>query len=131
MNDKIILKEYPMVRFFFPRMAVAIFLIFILTTPALAHKVNIIAYAEDGFIHTESSFGTHHPVITGIVEVRDAVSNDLILTGTTDNKGKWSFPITKKLFKMNSDLNLIIKAGEGHQGKVHMPATQYRAAILY
>ncbi|HBR07188.1 MAG TPA: cobalamin biosynthesis protein CbiL [Desulfovibrio sp.] len=110
------------------RAALAALLVLALAAPALAHKVNIFAFAEAGVIHTESSFGGKRPVTRGTVEVHDAGSNELLLSGTTDDEGKWSFPIPEGFRTKKPDLLLIIKAGEGHQGQWQVPAADYLEA---
>lgn len=111
-----------------PRAALAALLVLVLAAPALAHKVNIFAFVEAGVIHTESSFGGKRPVTQGTVEVRDAGSNELLLTGATDGEGKWSFPVPQNLREKKPDLLLVIKAGEGHQGQWRVPAADYLEA---
>ena len=79
--------------------------------PALAHKVNLFAYSEDGKVFTESYFPDGIKVKGGTVEVYDA-KGDKILTGKTNNKGLFSFPFVKK-----EDLTIIINATMGHRNK--------------
>lgn len=110
------------------RAAQAAFLVLVLAAPALAHKVNIFAFVEAGVVHTESSFGGKRPVSQGTVEVRDAGSNALLLTGATDDQGRWSFPLPQNLRDKKPDLLLVIKAGEGHQGQWLLPAADYLEA---
>ncbi|MCM0754929.1 cobalamin biosynthesis protein CbiL [Desulfovibrio aminophilus] len=107
------------------RLALAALLVLFAALPALAHKVNIFAYAENGSIHTESSFGGKRAVNQGIVEVRDTAGGELLLSGTTDDDGKWSFPIPAQFREKRPGLTLVIKAGEGHQGQWEMKPEDY------
>ncbi|WP_449243123.1 cobalamin biosynthesis protein CbiL [Desulfovibrio sp.] len=107
------------------RLALAALLVLFAALPALAHKVNIFAYAENGSIHTESSFGGKRAVNQGIVEVRDTAGGELLLSGTTDDDGKWSFPIPARFREKRPGLTLVIKAGEGHQGQWEMKPEDY------
>ena len=54
---------------------------------ALAHKVNLFAYAENGMVHTESYFSDGKKAMDSTVEVFDAKSNELLLSGKTDKNG--------------------------------------------
>lgn len=107
------------------QLALAALLVLFAALPALAHKVNIFAYAENGSIHTESSFGGKRAVNQGTVEVRDTASGEILLSGTTDDDGKWSFPIPAQFREKRPGLTLVIKAGEGHQGQWEMKPEDY------
>jgi nickel transport protein len=76
---------------------------------ALAHKVNIFAYAEGGKVFAESYFPDGSPVENGKVEVLDSQGKKL-LEVTTDKAGKVSFPIPAK-----DDLTIVINASMGHK----------------
>jgi len=82
---------------------------FISAGNALAHKVNIFAYVEDGTVYTESYFPDGRKVQHGTVEVYDA-SGTKLLSGTTDTAGEFSFPLPKK-----EDLTIVINASMGHK----------------
>lgn len=82
------------------------------TTPAHGHRVMVFAYVEGGTIHTESSFGGNNPVRGGTIEVYDQQENKL-LTGTTDDEGRFSFPLD---FPVAGDLKVVVVAGMGHTG---------------
>ncbi|MBU4401100.1 MAG: hypothetical protein KKE86_17450, partial [Planctomycetes bacterium] len=65
-----------------------IFLILIscaFTTPALAHRVLVFAYAEGGTIHTESKFIPDTPVRQGKILVQDQKTGKVLLSGQTDD----------------------------------------------
>jgi nickel transport protein len=76
---------------------------------ALAHKVNLFAYAEAGKVYTESYFPDGGPVEGGKVLVYDS-QNNLLLEGVTDKKGLFNFDIPKV-----DDLNIVIDATMGHK----------------
>ncbi len=75
----------------------------------LAHKVNIFAYVEGKTVYTESYFPDGRPVGGGTIEVMDRHDTRL-LTGKTDEKGLFSFPLPKK-----EDLTIVINASMGHK----------------
>ncbi len=110
---------------FLSRAACAAVLVLALAVPALAHRVNIFAWAEAGQIHTESKFQGGNMVSGGTVEVRDAASDALLLSGNTDGGGKWSFPVPAEFREKKPDLVLVVKAGEGHQGQWRLAAADY------
>ncbi|MCJ8499356.1 hypothetical protein [Desulfatitalea alkaliphila] len=80
------------------------------TAPAHGHRVMVFAYVEGGTIHTESSFGGGSPVRGGTIEVYDTQENKL-LTGITDDEGRFSFPLD---FPVAGDLKVVVLAGMGH-----------------
>ncbi|MGI6656761.1 MAG: carboxypeptidase regulatory-like domain-containing protein [Desulfobulbus sp.] len=78
--------------------------------PAWAHKVNLFAYAEKGIVYTESYFADGRKVQDGQIQVRDA-KDALVLTGTTDSQGLFSFPVPAQ----SGDLTIILDASMGHK----------------
>ena len=87
----------------------ALALVVLLAGPALAHKVNLFAYAEDGVVYAEGYFPDGRPVENGGIEVRDSHGKELY-AGTTDKEGKISFPVPAQ-----EDLTIEIKASMGHK----------------
>lgn len=76
---------------------------------AIAHKVNVFAYSEAGFIYTESYFPGGKKVIKGKIDVYDSKGIKL-LNGVTDDKGMFQFPSPKK-----DDLRIELTASLGHK----------------
>jgi nickel transport protein len=106
-----------------------LFLIFgMFTTPALAHRVLVFAYAEGDTIHTESKFVPNTPVRQGDVQVLDQKSGKVILTGKTDNQGKFSFKIPAAAAAQKMDLRIVTGAAMGHQGEWLLKAASYLQA---
>jgi len=85
--------------------------IFAISSTALAHKVNIFAYVENGVVYTESYFPDGRPVANGAIEVYDSQEHKL-LEGVTDEEGLFSFKVPKK-----DDLTIVINASMGHKNK--------------
>ena len=85
--------------------------IFAISSTALAHKVNIFAYVDNGVIYTESYFPDGRPVENGTIEVYDSQGNKL-LEGVSDKEGLFSFKVPKK-----DDLTIVIIASMGHKNK--------------
>ena len=88
---------------------------------ALAHKVNLFAYAEGGKIYTESYFPDGKPVEGGKVLVYDSKDN-LVLEGVTDKEGLFSFDIPKV-----DDLTIVIDATMGHKNSFKLKKSEVEA----
>ena len=93
-----------------------------------AHKVNIFAYVDGDNVITESGYSRSSRVNKGIVEVYDAASGELLLSGTTDENGTYSFPVPERARKEGLDLRLLLKAGVGHQAEWVVKAEEFGAA---
>ncbi|BCR06246.1 hypothetical protein DESUT3_33150 [Desulfuromonas versatilis] len=81
---------------------------------ALAHKVNLFAYVEGGTVYTESYFPDGSRVGGGKVQVYDG-QDSMLLEGTTDQEGLFSFPVPKI-----DDLTIVIEAGMGHKNSFRL-----------
>ncbi|MFA4902442.1 MAG: hypothetical protein WC600_06815 [Desulfobaccales bacterium] len=97
----------------------------VFTSPALAHRVLVFAYAEGGAIHTESKFIPDTPVRQGNVLVLDPKTGSELLTGQTDDQGKFSFKIPAAAAAQKLDLNIVVEAAMGHRGKWLLKADSY------
>ena len=78
---------------------------------ASAHRVNVFAWVEGDKVHVESKFSGGKKVKTGKVVVMDPQGVELI-SGLTNEDGAFSFKVPKQ-----SDLRVIVVAGQGHQGQ--------------
>jgi nickel transport protein len=90
------------------------------TTPALAHRVLVFAYTEGDTVHTESKFVPNTPVRQGRILVLDQKTGKELLTGQTDDKGKFSFKIPPEAQKL--DLKIVMEASMGHRGEFLLKA---------
>jgi len=77
--------------------------------PALAHKVNLFAYAEGGQIYMESYFPDGRPIKQGAIEIYTAEGR-LLQQGTTDDQGLYACAIPEFV-----GLKLVVRASMGHQ----------------
>jgi len=102
-------------------------LVFALLTsgPALAHRVNIFAYVEGNEIVAECSYSKSKRVRHGTIEVRDAVTGQTLLQGTTDEEGLFRFPVPDQARKTGADLRILLQAGEGHQNEWIVEAAEF------
>jgi nickel transport protein len=95
------------------------------TTPALAHRVLVFAYAEGDTIHTESTFVTDTPVHQGKILVQNRKTGQVLLTGQTDDQGKFSFKIPAAAVAQKMDLLIVVEAAMGHRGEWLLKADSY------
>lgn len=102
-------------------------LIFLLLLPmsALAHRVNVFAYAEGDIIHVEARFQKGVPAQDSEVRVSHAKSGREYLQGKTDGEGRFSFPIPEQARADRADLKILLSAGEGHQNEWILAAGEY------
>lgn len=97
------------------------FVLLLFSGTALAHKVNLFAYAEAGKVYTESYFPDGRPVEGGKVLVYDSQDN-LLLEGVTDKEGLFSFPVPKV-----DDLTIVIEATMGHKNSFKLKKADVEA----
>ena len=76
-----------------------------------AHRVNLFAWIEGDTVYVESKFSGGKPVNAGKIIVSNSEGTEL-LSGTTDENGKFSFKIPRK-----SELKIVLEAGTGHQAQ--------------
>ncbi len=99
----------------------------VFTTPALAHRVLVYAYAEGDTIYTESKFIPDTPVRQGKILVIDQKTGKEVLTGQTDDQGKFSFKIPAEAATQKMDLNIVVEAAMGQRGEWLLKANSYLA----
>jgi nickel transport protein len=101
----------------------------ILASPALAHRVLVFAFAEGDTIHTESKFVGSGAVQKGQVLVQDKKTGQTLLTGTTDDQGKYSFKIPPEAMAGKLDLLIVTEAAMGHKGEWLVKADSYLSGV--
>ncbi|MCF8110860.1 MAG: carboxypeptidase regulatory-like domain-containing protein [Desulfobacteraceae bacterium] len=94
---------------------------FLCAGTALAHKVNVFAYAEDGKIYVESYFPDGRPAAGSELKVYDSRGN-LLAEGKTDGEGKFSFEIPRA-----DDLKIVVNAGMGHKTDFKLKKSEVEA----
>lgn len=100
----------------------------VLAAASHAHKVNIFAYVDGDTVVSDSGYSRTKRVQGGTVEVLDAATGQVLLTGTTDKDGLFAFPIPAKAREGHMDLLLRLKAGEGHQTEWTVKYAEYGSA---
>jgi len=103
----------------------ALLVLCVLAAPAQAHRVLVFAYAEGDTIFTESKFIPNDPVRQGKIEVLDAKTGQTLLTGTTNDQGKFSFKIPDQAIAQKMDLKIVVEAAMGHRGEWLLKAANY------
>lgn len=88
------------------------------STAALAHKVNLFAYAEGNEVYVEGYFVDGKKAQNSVVQVY-STEGKLLLEGVTDNDGQYRFPVPEI-----TNLNIVVNAGMGHQSEFLLSATE-------
>ncbi len=96
---------------------VLILMICAFASPALAHKVMVFAHLEGDTVYIESKFVPGGPVHQGKIRVIDQKTGKELLTGQTDDQGKFSFKMPPEALAQKMDLSIVIEAGESQQGE--------------
>ncbi len=91
-------------------------LILILAPQAAAHRVNVFAFVDGAEIQVECGFNRGAPVKGGEVKVLTEPGGAVLLSGQTDAKGIFRFPVPEGA-RGSGGLLIRVNAGEGHQGE--------------
>ncbi|MBW1645420.1 MAG: hypothetical protein JRJ56_03700 [Deltaproteobacteria bacterium] len=105
-----------------PLVLLTVLLALAAATPARAHKVMVFAWISGNQVHTESKFSGGRRVKAGKIEVFDQ-DGKLLLTGTTDDQGKYNFPLPAA-----KELKIVLTAGMGHRGEWRVSREEIKAA---
>ncbi|WP_250645515.1 hypothetical protein [Salidesulfovibrio onnuriiensis] len=100
-------------------------LVFCLSAPAHAHKVNIFAYVEGDTVHAECGFSKTKRVQGGSVHVLDAETGAVLLSGVTDDNGSFSFSIPQEARDKKMNLRLVLDASQGHRSEWVIEYSEY------
>lgn len=90
-------------------------LILFFNIPALAHRVDVFCWVEDNKVLCESKFSDGTAVNKGRYEVRMAGNDQILVQGTSDKFGKFSFDIPRQAILKKTDLKVTIIASMGHK----------------
>uniref|UniRef100_I2Q0R9 Nickel transport protein n=1 Tax=Desulfovibrio sp. U5L TaxID=596152 RepID=I2Q0R9_9BACT len=111
-----------------PALWLAAAILLLLPTGARAHRVNVFAYVEGDTVHVECGYSRSDRVRFGDIEVADPATKEVFLTGKTDDKGNFSFPVPPAARERKADLHILLRAGEGHQNDWTVKAEEYLTA---
>jgi nickel transport protein len=112
------------VRAFFLLLAVSL----LTHSTCLAHRVNVFAYVDGGEIAVECGYSKSKPVNRGSIEVLDQTSGEVLLRGTTDEEGRFRFPVPEATRTSGNGLRIVLIAGEGHRNEWIVEASEYTGA---
>ena len=87
----------------------------LLAGDAMAHRINVFAWAEGDTVHVESKFSGGKKIAGGKIIVTDAGGVE-VLTGQTDDQGRFSFKRPQP-----AELKIILEAGMGHRAQWTLP----------
>lgn len=107
---------------------IAMALTLCLAAVSQAHRVNVFAYVEGNTVYTDSGYSRSKRVHDGVVEVYDLTTGQLLLSGDTDDNGKFDFEIPAEARANKADLKVLLKAGTGHQAEWVVRYDEYGAA---
>lgn len=99
----------------------AICVLFGVATPALAHHLNVFAWADGDNIVVRCNFGSKRPALNADVKVFEGASRKLITQGATNEQGEFTFTLPEPL---QNGLLIEADAGQGHKGEWKMDASE-------
>ena len=97
----------------------------LLPLQAQAHKIQVFAWVSGNSVTVESGFSGNRPLVKGTVTVTDAQTTELLLQGTGDSKGIFTFEIPTSIKEKAADMLITVAGGEGHQSEWLIPASEY------
>lgn len=109
----------------FLRTALLFACLFFLPLQAQGHKIHVFAWVSGNTITVESNFSGDRPLRNGNVTVKDEQSGTILLQGTGDEKGIFTFPIPARAKDAAMDLLIVVSGSEGHQNQWLVPAEEY------
>lgn len=109
----------------FIRLSLFLACLFFLPQQVQAHKIHVFAWVSGDTVTVESNFSGNRPLIEGKVTVKDSQSGTILLQGTGDKKGIFTFTVPDKAREVASDLLILVSGSEGHQSEWLVPATEY------
>jgi hypothetical protein len=89
--------------------------ILLLATAVQAHRVNVFAWVEDGVVRIEGTMGGEQKAKNSELKVLDAATEEVLLTGHTDQEGLFSFPLPAEMGE--AGLRIVLEAGPGHRAE--------------
>ncbi|WP_027722842.1 hypothetical protein [Maridesulfovibrio zosterae] len=101
-----------------------IFTLLLISSTAYAHRVSVFAYVEGDTVYTESYFSKKKLVHQGKIEVFNTKGGKLVLSGITDDDGKYDFTIPAAIKADKSGMKIVLHASEGHRGEWTLQADE-------
>ncbi|MBR5705323.1 MAG: hypothetical protein IKX21_05075 [Deltaproteobacteria bacterium] len=98
-------------------------------SPVLAHRVHLYAFVEGGEIVADCRFSKKSPAQNARVEVLDAASGKLLVSGESDARGAAQLSIPPELAAHPADVLVVLNAGEGHRAEWRIDAVDLRRGL--
>jgi nickel transport protein len=92
---------------------------------AHAHKVNVFAWVSGDTVTVESRLSGNTPLQNSKVIVTNKQSEEILIEGTGDKKGIFTFTIPTEVKGSNNDLLITVSGGDGHQAQWLLPASEF------
>lgn len=92
-----------------------------------AHGVRVAAFVDGDAVRVECSFSKSRKVKQGKLVVSDDATGAFLLEGTTDAEGVFRFRPDAAFLTTGHGMNILLKAGEGHQNETRVTAEELRA----
>ncbi len=96
---------------------------------ANAHKIHVFAWVSGNTVTVESASSSNHPLVNGTVTVKNSKTDEILLQGTGNSKGIFTFELPAVVKENAADLLITVTGGEGHQAEWLLPAEEYLAEI--
>ncbi len=97
--------------FTFQYVVTATVLILITALPCFAHKIRVFAWQEHDQVMAEAKFSGGRPALGVEVTVSDVANGEVLVTGSTDTFGRWSFPVPQN----HQAVEVVVDGGDGHR----------------
>ncbi|MBQ4492762.1 MAG: hypothetical protein II967_05665 [Deltaproteobacteria bacterium] len=98
-------------------------------SPVSAHRVHLYAFVEGGEIVADCRFSKKSPAQNARVEVLDAASGKVLVSGQSDARGAARLAIPPELAAHPDDVLVVLNAGEGHRAEWRLDATDLRRGL--
>lgn len=106
----------------------ALLLTIVITTPSFAHRVNIFAWIEGNTVHTESTFSSGKKAQKSNVTATNKTTGNTIASGTTNERGEWSFALPQDIAAKKTPIIVTLDAGQGHANSWTLEAEDFSGA---
>ncbi|MFO7760629.1 MAG: hypothetical protein ACQES8_08530 [Thermodesulfobacteriota bacterium] len=98
---------------------------FLLELDVQAHGVRVFAWSAGETIKVEAAFRGSGPARKAKITVQEAESGHELVSGLTDSKGLFQFPVPPQAIREKMDLKITADCGPGHKGKWLLKAADY------
>ena len=98
-------------------------------SPVSAHRVHLYAFVEGGEIVADCRFSKKSPAQNAKVEVLDAASGKLLVSGQSDVRGAARLAIPPELAAHPADVLVVLNAGEGHRAEWRIDVVDLRRGL--